>query len=55
MKKKSVIKEENKQKVLNFFMKNPFKTQTDCVKETGLSIITVQRHHQQIKREWKEK
>ena len=41
--------EENERKVHEFFTQNPFATQLECVKFTGLNKSTVNRHFQKLR------
>lgn len=46
--------EENERKVREFFTQNPFSTQLECVKFTGLNKSTVNRHFKKLKGEIKD-
>jgi hypothetical protein len=39
-----VMEKENLEKVKVFFSEYPSKTQTDCSKYTGLSLVTIRKH-----------
>lgn len=38
------IADENRQRVLEYFRKNPFSNQAKCAAELGMSPVTVGRH-----------
>lgn len=43
----------NRELVRLFFQYNPFATQQDCIKATGLSVATVNRHYQSLRDEYR--